>query len=163
MEHRFYADDIKSVSDELNGARSSPQNEILDVKSDLLSVYLMNLVLYKEMSEEDRSGSPVEEMLAKVTILLEKICSMERKAEALARTPQDSEDRGDKREESSAEDEKRVITDKMKRNRFVKKRKAEDRIPRLKYKNKARRLAERAEVKCDRNIDASKPSFNKFG
>ncbi|KAG5859769.1 hypothetical protein KMI_05g09540 [Encephalitozoon hellem] len=162
MEQKFYGDDIKSVSDDLNRARSSAQNEILDIKSDLLSVYLMNLVLYKEMDEEDRAGSPVEEMLAKTSILLEKICYMERKASDAAKLSLSDGYEGYREKGGSSEDEKRTITDKMKKNKFVKKRKAEDRIPRLKYKNKARKLSEMSEVRHDGNIDTKKPSFNKF-
>ncbi|ADM11601.1 uncharacterized protein Eint_051540 [Encephalitozoon intestinalis ATCC 50506] len=162
MEEKFYSEDIKSVSCDLDEARSSIQNEVLDVKSDLLSVYLMNLVLYKEMDSEDRKGSPVEEMLSKTSILLEKICAIERRAGSLGEVPQSEENKGSVEEEDPAEEGKRTITDKMKKNKFVKKRKAEDRIPRLKYKNKARKLAEMAEIKHDGNIDTKKPSFNKF-
>ncbi|AFN83085.1 hypothetical protein EROM_051550 [Encephalitozoon romaleae SJ-2008] len=162
MEQKFYGDDIKSVNDDLNEARSSMQNEILDIKSDLLSVYLMNLVIYKEMNEEDRAGSSVEEMLAKTSILLEKICYMENKALALAKMPPNDEHKSCERKEDSEECGKRIITDKMKKNKFVKKRNIEDRIPRLKYKNKARKLSEMAEVKHDGNIDIKRPSFNKF-
>lgn len=162
MEQKFYGDDIKSVNDDLSEARSSMQNEILDIKSDLLSVYLMNLVLYKEMDEEDRAGSPEEEMLAKTSILLEKICYMENKALALAKMPPNDEHKSCEGKEDPEEYGKRIITDKMKKNKFVKKRNIEDRIPRLKYKNKARKLSEMAEVKHDGNIDTKKPSFNKF-
>lgn len=163
MEQKIYSDDIKRVASDLDAARASVQSEILEIKSDLLSVYLMNLVLYKEMSEEDRVGSPVVEMLGRTSILLEKICLMEKKADAQGRVPLE-EGSGQPKKETATEDDKRVITEEMKRNKFVKKkRKAEDRIPRLKYRNRAAKLAERAEAKHDGNIDGSKGGGNRFG
>ncbi len=159
MACKIYSEDVKFVSENLNAARACISNEILGIKSDLLSVYLMNLVLYKEMSEEERIGSPITEMLLKTSILLEKVCQMEKRARKVS----ESRDTVEVEVEANVEEEKRrVISEEMKRNKFVKKRKHEDRNPKLKYRNKARKLAEKAEVRHDGNIDVKKNGGSKL-
>lgn len=157
MEAKIYSEDIASVEQELSSTRSRVSNTILEVKSDLLSVYLMNLVLYSKLAEEERRDSPITEMLVKTTILLEKICQMEKKADIVIKTAT-QEPREEKRS-----DGKRAITEEMMRNKFVaRKRKIEDRNPRLKHKNKAKKLAEQAQVRDDGNIDTKRPKTSRF-
>ncbi|KHN69802.1 hypothetical protein CWI42_052070 [Ordospora colligata] len=157
MECKIYSEDVKFVSENLNAARACVSNEILGIKCDLLSVYLMNLVLYKELSEEEKVGSPITEMLLKTNILLEKVCQMEKRAMNANGSTSAIE------VEANTEDQKRrVISEEMKRNKFVKKRKFEDRNPKLKYRNKAKKLAEKAEIKHDGNIDVKKNGGSKL-
>lgn len=164
MEQKFYSKDIGFVEKEINATRASVSNEILEIKSDLLSVYLMNLVLYNKMEEKERMGSPVTEMLIKTSILLEKVCSMEKKAEMTIEAASRSGNvETSKPAVNEEEGSKRVISEEMMRNKcVVRKRKVEDRNPRLKRRNKAKKLAEKMEIKHDGNIDIKKTTANKF-
>lgn len=160
MKQKIYSLNTEEVEEEIDKIESSVSNEILEVKHDLLSVYLMNLILYNKLEEGQRTENPITEMLIKTSVLLEKICLMEKKADLVIKSTKQNEVPPVKYEEGK----KRVITDEMMKNKFVtKKRKVEDRNPRLKYKNKAKKLAEKAEIKYDNNIDTKKTKTNKFG
>jgi hypothetical protein len=156
----LYAEKVESVEKELETVRAQVPSRILEVKHDLLSVYLMNLVLYHELREEDRSDSPITEVLIKTTILLEKVCLLEQKAaEAIKEELTRSEDAGKK----ETAKEERTLPDRMLRDKgAIVKRKAERRTPARGYRDKAQKLAEAARTTYDDSIDAKRTRTSKF-
>ncbi|KAI5148827.1 hypothetical protein ENBRE01_0555 [Enteropsectra breve] len=108
------------------------------LKVKVLQRYVLMMILYKNLSEEEREDSPITEELSRVSALLRKLAIMENKIE---RMPVD-----------------RAIDEKMMRNKNNSKRKLQSSNPRTKYKRNAEKLSERTKTKADFNIDGEKKS-----
>jgi hypothetical protein len=153
---KIYTEEIENIKKELDGIRTQIPSKILETKHDLLSVYLMNLVLYNELAEDERKESPVMEVLVRTTILLEKICVMEQKATDVIKEELS-------KSEKAAAEGRRLLTDVMLKDRGdVARRKPERRTPARGYRYKAQRLAETARVVHDDSINVKRTRTSKF-
>lgn len=101
-------------------------------KVDLLKHYLLNFILYLNLSEENKEDSPIKEKLLKISILLDKINLMENNIKSV--------------------DSERVVDDKMMSNK-PKNIKKNTKNPRNKFKINSEKLKERTKPKEDFNIN----------
>lgn len=160
---KIYSEEVEKVENQIQQLDNETPNKILSIKHDLLSIYLMNLILYHELAQSERCDHPIRDMLVKISILLEKICLMEDKAADIM-TLHKCETRNIVNDAPKADVvKKRAITEEMKLNKSViVKRKREDKTPRLKNRSKAERLKKKATVLYDGNIETDVTRTNKF-
>lgn len=138
---------IQSKIDEID--LDVTENEILTAKRDLLKAYLVNLLLFKKQSEEEKEFSPIKEVLLKLQVLIEKIYKIDVTIEKI--------------EESDSSDEKRTVPDYILKNKgkMTRNRKKEERNPRVKNKNKAAEIFKKGKLVVNKNIE-TKINKNKF-
>lgn len=126
------------------------ENDVLSTKRDLLKAYLINLLLYKKLSDEEKEFSPIKETLLKLQVLIEKLYQIDDKISSI--------------EDSESVDEERTLPDYIMKNKgkVARKRKKEERNPRVKNKRRAEELAKKGKLVHDKNYDAKKTKTNKF-
>lgn len=145
--------DEQSISREIDNVQNENLPiELLEVKKNLLTVYLINLILYNKLNENEKEFSPIKEKLIKLSILIEKCCIMEEKIDDDIKEILD--------ENETREAPKYIIENK---GNSKKKRKREENNPRIKNKRKATELFEKSKMVVDKNIHAKKTKTNKFG
>ncbi|ELA41384.1 uncharacterized protein VICG_01625 [Vittaforma corneae ATCC 50505] len=113
-----------------------------ECKVELLRHYLLNYILYLELPSDEAEDSPIKEKLLKISVLLDKVNSMEKNAEKVS---------GD-----------RTVDEKMMKNK-PKACHLKSKNPRKKFKINSEKLKERTKAKDDYNIDTRNGRSSKFG
>lgn len=135
---KLYSENIEELQKNIESASKHTG----DLKLELLKHYLVNYIIYVNLSEEEQKDSPVCEKLTTISILLEKLCQMDKKIKVL--------------------DPKRVVDRRMMRNKDDKKKKPQSKTPMPKYKRKSEQLREKNKIKQDPNINIIKSKSNKI-
>ncbi|KAM0688720.1 hypothetical protein COBT_000003 [Conglomerata obtusa] len=137
---------IKNTAEQINNLNL----EINSVKKNLLTIYLINLHLYKKLKADERSQSVIKQYLIKITVALEKIIGME-----------DQININKEPEEEICE--KRLAPKGLIANKGLGRiRKREEMNPRVKNKKKAEIMMEKGKRKIDGNIDTKKSKSDKY-
>lgn len=137
MENLF-SKNIEAVEREINKALSKAQ----DTKVELLKHYLLNLILYLNLSEDEQNDSPIKEKLTTISILLDKLRQMEDKTNSISL--------------------KRVVDKKMMKNKGESDKSKNRLPPQEKYRKNAEKQKERTKKEDDFNINTKKSKKNNF-
>lgn len=124
---------VESLIQELENAKDSKNK----LKIELLRHYLLNFILYSNLSEDEKSDSPIKEKLLRISILLEKLVQMEGKL--------------------SNVDAKRIVEDRMIK-RKSNSHNSKTTTPGKKFRINSENLKERTKTKDDFNIKFKKES-----
>lgn len=125
-------------------------DEVLTAQRDLLSAYLINLLLFKKLSEDDKEFSPIKETLLRLQILIEKLYQIN--------------DKLVQEEELDSTEDGRAIPEYIMKNKgkMARKRKKEERNPRVKNKRRADEMFKKGKLVVNKNFDGKKTKTNKF-
>lgn len=133
----LHTTDIDRIQEEIAQASGSVDRS----RCALLKHYLLNYILYENVPEDEREDSPIREKLTTISILLEKLKTMEKKVEVLSH--------------------RRTVDRQMMRNRNDALKKPAV-APMERHKRGAERLMERTKQRADPNINARKQKARKL-
>jgi hypothetical protein len=135
---KLYSEDIEKLQNDVENASKRTG----DIKLELLQHYLINYIIYVNLSEEEQKDSPVYEKLSTISVLLEKLGQMDKKIKVI--------------------DPRRMADRRMMRNKDDTKKKPQSTTPMAKYKRKSEQLREKTKIKANPNINVKKSKSNKF-
>ncbi len=130
-ETKLYSENIDELKNEIQQAKNFADT----TKLELLKHYLINYILFINLSDEEAKDSPIFEKLTEISILLGKVNQMTSKIDKI---------------ESNREVNRVMMRNKTRKN------KGASTTPALKFKKKSEDLKRKIEIKEDKNINVKK-------